>query len=148
LSTRGDEGKHGAGSATVDDGEKKRVVSPVIGKIGCPGRKSDCLKSAETGMGVSARIYDSNSIGDKAREGPGSERRHAGTVEGISARIHVANSHGDRAEEGRRGDRRHSANSLWESDDSCMSVGASIVSQSSSGGFNRSWKLIVSKKQA
>ena len=66
-------------------------------------------------MGVSARIYDSNSLasGDRAREGPGSERRHAGTVEGISARIRVANSHGDRAEEGRRSDRRHSANSLW-----------------------------------
>ena len=108
---------------------KTRVVSPVMGRIGCPGRKSDCLKSAETGVGVSARIHDSNSLGDRAREGPGSERRHAGTVEGISACIHVANSHGDRAEEGRRSDRRHSANSLWEMDDSCMSVGASIVSQ-------------------
>jgi len=109
-----------------------------MGRIanGCPGRKSDCLKSEKTGMGVSARIYDSNSIGDRAREGIGSERRHAGTVEGISARIHVVNSHGDRAEKGRRSDRRHSANSLWERDDSCMSVGASIVSQSRSGGFN------------
>jgi len=48
-------------------------------------------------------------------------------VEGISARIHVANSHGDRAKKGRRSDRRHSANSLWERDDSYMSVGASIV---------------------
>jgi len=45
-----------------------------MGRIGCPTRKSDCLKSAETGMGVSARIHDSNSLGDKAREGPGSER--------------------------------------------------------------------------
>ena len=83
-----------------------------MGRIanGCPGRKSDCLKSEKTGMGVSARIYDSNSIGDRAREGIGSERRHAGTVEGISARIHVVNSHGDRAEGGRRSDRRQSAN--------------------------------------
>jgi len=39
----------------------------------------------------------------------------------------VANSHGDRADEGRRSDRRHSANFLWERDDSCISVGASIV---------------------
>jgi len=69
-----------------------------MGRIGCPGRKSDCLKSAETGMGVSARMYNSNSIRDRAREGPGSERRHAGTVEEISTRIHVAESHGDRAE--------------------------------------------------
>jgi len=98
-----------------------------MGRIGCPGRKSDCLKSAETGMGVSARIYNSISIGDRAREGIGSERRHAGTVEGISARIHVVNSHGDRAEEGQRNNRMHSANSLWERDDSCMLVGASIV---------------------
>jgi len=41
--------------------------------------------------------------------------------------VHVANSHGDRAEEGRTNDRRHSTNSLWERDDSCMSVGASIA---------------------
>jgi len=97
-------------------------------QAGCSGRDPDCLTPAETGLGISARIYDSNSLGDKAREGPGSERRHAGTVEeGIGARIHVENSHGDRAEEGRRSDRRHSANSLWERDDSCMSVGASII---------------------
>jgi len=116
-----------------------------MGRIGCPGRKSDCLKSAETGVGVSARINDSNSLGNRAREGPGSERRHAGTVEGIGTRIHVANSHGNRAEEGRRSDRRQSANSLWERGDSCMSVGASIVSQWRSGGSNRIWKLRVSK---
>ena len=84
-----------------------------MGRIGCPGRKSACLKSAETGAGVSARIHNSNSLGDRAREGPGSERRHAGTVEEISARIRVVNLHEDRAEEGRRSDRRHSANSLW-----------------------------------
>ena len=80
---------------------KVRVVSPVMGRMSCPGRESDCLKSAETEVGISAGIYDSN----WAREGPGSERRHAGTVEGISARIHVANSRGDRAEETRRSDR-------------------------------------------
>ena len=79
-------------------------------------------------MGVSARMYnDSNSLGDRAKDDRGSDRRHAGTGEGISARIHVANSHGDRANEGRRSNRRHSANSLWERDDSCMSVGDSIV---------------------
>ena len=70
---------------------------------------------------------DSNSLGDRAKEGRGSEGRHAGTGKGISACIHVANSHEDRAEDGRRSDRRHSANSLWERVDSCMSVGASIV---------------------
>jgi len=63
-------------------------------------------------VGISARIYDSNSLGDNTGEGPGSERRHVGTVKGISIRIlavHVADSHGDRAEEGRRSDRRHSS---------------------------------------
>jgi len=90
---------------------------------------------------------DSNSLGDRAKEGRGSERRwHAGTGEGISDRIHEANSHGDRAEEGRRSYLKHSANSLWERDESCMSVGASIASQSSEG-FNRSWKSIVIKKK-
>jgi len=69
----------------------------------------------------------SNSLGDRVMEGRGSERRHAGTGEGISAELHLANSHGDKAEEDVRSDRRHSANSLWERDDSCMSVGASIV---------------------
>ena len=71
-------------------------------------------KPVGTGVGVSARIYDSNSLGDRAKEGRGRERRHAGTREGISARIHVANSHGDRAKEGRRSDHRHSTNSFWE----------------------------------
>ena len=99
-----------------------------MGQAGCPGHKPDCLTPAGTWVEGGARMYnDLNSPGDKAKEGRGSERRHAGTGEGISARIHVANSHGDRAEEGRRSDRRHSANSLWERDDSCMSVGASIV---------------------
>jgi len=68
-----------------------------------------------------------NSLGDRAKEGRGSEGRHAGTGEGISARKHVANSHADRAEDGRRSDGRHSAISLWERVDSCMMVGASIV---------------------
>ena len=54
---------------------------------------------------------------------------------------------GDRAEEGRRSDRKHSTNSLWERDESCMSVGASIASQSRSEGFNRSWKSIVVKEK-
>jgi len=71
--------------------------------------------------------YDSNSVGDRAKEGRGNNCRHAGTGEGISACIHVANSHADRAEDGRRSDCRHSANSLWERVDSCMTVGASIV---------------------
>jgi len=83
--------------------------------------------SAGTGVGVSARIYDSNSLGDMPREGCGSERRHAGTVEGISARIHVANSYGDRAEKGRRSDRWHSANSLWERVESCVTLLVGIV---------------------
>ena len=80
---------------------------------------------------------DSNSLGGRAKEGRGSERRHAGTGEEISARIHVANSHEDRAEDSevRRSDRKHSANLLWERDESCMSVGASIASQSRSEGF-------------
>jgi hypothetical protein len=76
---------------------KARVVNPVMSWAGCPGREKDCLKSARTGVGVSARIYNSNSIGDRAREGPGKERRHAGTGEGVGIRIHVANSYGDRA---------------------------------------------------
>jgi len=78
-------------------------------------------------VGVSARMYnDSNSLGDRAKEGRGSKGRHAVTGE-ESACIHVANSHADRAEDGRRSDYRHSANSLWERVDSCMTVGVSIV---------------------
>ena len=94
----------------------------------CPSREPECVKPAGTWVGVSARMYnDSNSLGDRAKEGRGSECRHVETGEGISARIHVANSHGDRAEEGRRSNHRHSTNSLWERVDSCMSVRASIV---------------------
>jgi len=78
-------------------------------------------------MSNKSNHHHSNSLGDRAKEGRGSEGRHAGTGEGISAHIHVANSHTDRAEDGRKYDRRHSANSLWERVDSCMSVGASIV---------------------
>jgi len=89
---------------------KTRVLSPVMGQAGCPGWEPDCLKPAGTWVGVSARMYnDSNSLGDRAKEGRGSEGRHAGTGEGISAHIHVANSHTDRAEDGRKCDRRHSA---------------------------------------
>jgi len=77
--------------------------------------------------GVSARIYDSNSLADRTEEGRGSERRHAGTGEGISTRIHVANSHGDRAEEGHRSNRRHSTNSLWERVESCVKLLVGIV---------------------
>ena len=76
------------------------MVSPVIGQAVCPGRAPNCLKPAGTWVGVSARMYnESNSLGDRSKEGRRSEGRHAGTEEGISARIHVANSHADRAEE-------------------------------------------------
>jgi len=99
-----------------------------MGQAGCPGRESDCLKLAGTWVGIGACMYnDSNSPGERAKEGRGSEGRHAGTGEGSSARIHVANSHEDRVEDGRKSYCRHSANSLWERVDSCMSVGASIV---------------------
>jgi len=107
------------------------VVITFMGRNVCPGREPDCLKPTGTWVGVSAGMYDDlNSTGDRVIEGRGSEGRHAGTVvkeEGISAHIHVANSHGDRAEEGCRSDRKHSANLLGERDDSCMSVGPSIV---------------------
>ena len=85
---------------------------PIYGQEVCLDWEPDCLKPAGTGMRFSTRIYDSNSLGDRAKEGRGSERRQAGTGEGISDCMHVANSHGDRAEEGHRSDRRHSANSL------------------------------------
>jgi len=78
-----------------------------MGRADCPGREPDCLKPAGTWEGVSTHMYDLNSPGDRAKEGRGSERRHAGTGEGISARIHVVNSHGDRAEEGRRSEGQH-----------------------------------------
>ena len=66
---------------------------------------------------------------------------------GFNHAQNVQNSHGDRAEEGRRSDRKHSANALWERDKSCMSMGASIASQSRSEGFNQSWKSIVIKEK-
>jgi len=99
------------------------VISPIMGRNVCPGWESDCLKPATTGVRVGTRIYDLNLHRGWAKEGRGSERRHAGTVEGISARIHVAITHGDRAEEGRGGDHRYSANSLGKRDEFCMSVG-------------------------
>jgi len=107
---------------------KARVVIPFMGRDVCAGRKPDCLKPAGTGVGISARMYnDWNSLGDRAKEGCGSKRRHAGIGEGISARIHVAILHGDRAEEGRRSDRRHSANSLWERVESCVTLVIGVV---------------------
>ena len=59
-----------------------------MGQAGCPGREPDCLKPAGTWVGLSARMYnDPSSLRDTAKEGRGSERRHAGTGEGISACI-------------------------------------------------------------
>jgi len=55
------------------------MLSPVMGKTGCPGREPDYLKPAGTWVGVRARMYnDSNSLGDRVKEGRGSEHRHAG----------------------------------------------------------------------
>jgi len=88
---------------------------------------------------------DSNSLGDRAKEGRGSKGRHAGTREEISARIHVANSQADRAEDGRRSDRRHSANSFGEMVDSCMTVGASLV-VAYAGGRGEGVSLITGMK--
>jgi len=82
-------------------------------QTGCPGREPDCLKPARTWVGISARMYnDSNTLGDRAKEGRRSEDRHAGTGEGISACINVTHSHEDRVEDGRKSDRRHGTNSL------------------------------------
>ena len=53
-----------------------------MGRAGCPGREKDCLKSVGTGVGVSARTYDLDSLEDRVREGPGSEHRHGGNSEG------------------------------------------------------------------
>jgi len=73
---------------------KARVVNSFMGRNVCPSREPDCQKPAGTGVGVSDCMYnDSNSLGGRAKEGRGSERRHAGTGEGIRARIYVANSH-------------------------------------------------------
>jgi len=93
--TRGVVNKRGRGKTRggIVTRMARRRKSRVVSWAGCPGWKKDCLKFARTGVGVSTRIYDSNSLGDRSREGPGSDRRHVGTGEGISARIHVANSH-------------------------------------------------------
>jgi len=54
----------------------------------CPGQEPDCLKPAGTWVGVSIRMCnDSNSLGDRAKEGRGSEGIHAGTGERINARM-------------------------------------------------------------
>jgi len=98
-----------------------------VARGGCGSPACRAPKPAGTGLGVSARTYDSNSLGDRAKQGRGSERRHAGTGEGISARMYVANSYGDRAEEVHRSDRRHSANSLWERVESCVTLVVGVV---------------------
>ena len=54
------------------------MVRPVMDQVGCAGRDPDCLTPAETGVEISARTFDSNSLGDKVGEGHGSEHRHAG----------------------------------------------------------------------
>jgi len=64
-----------------------------MGRAGCAAREPECLKPARTWVEVSARKCDSNSLGDRAKEGRRSERRHLGTGEGISARTDVAISH-------------------------------------------------------
>jgi len=121
----------GTGASTGRGSQQKGMGEstggdPIYGQ-GCLYRPGARL-SAGTGVGVSARMYnDSNSLGDRAKEGRGSERRHAGTGVGISACIHVANSHGDRAEEGRRSDRRHSANSLWKRVEYCVTLVIGVV---------------------
>ena len=54
----------------------------------CPGREPDCIKPAGTWVRVSVRMYnDSNSLGDRAKEGRGSEGIHAGTGERTNARM-------------------------------------------------------------
>jgi len=88
---------------------------------------------------------DSNSLGDRVKEGREGKGRHARFGEGISACIYVANSHADRAENGHRSDCRHSANSLWERVDSCMTVGASIV-VADAGGRGEGVSLITGVK--
>ena len=85
-------------------------------------------KPAGTEVGVSARIYDSNSLGDRAKEGHGSERRHAGIRGGISDRTcDKFTWRQGRLREGRRSDRRHSANSLWERVESCVTLVIGVV---------------------
>ena len=127
--TRGVVNKIGRGKArggVVRRGGEGTGGQPIYGQryLSRPGARL----SAGTGVGVIARMYnDPNSLGDRAKEGRGSERRHAGTGVGISACIHVANSHGDRAEEGRRSDRRHSANSLWKRVEYCVTLVIGVV---------------------
>jgi len=61
---------------------------PSYGQCWLSRPKPDCIKPAGTWVGLSARIYESNLLGDRAKEGRGSERRHAGTGEGINVCIH------------------------------------------------------------
>ena len=58
------------------------------GISGCLSREPDYLKPVGTWVGVSARMYnDSNSLGDRAKEGRGSEHTHAGTGGRIRSRL-------------------------------------------------------------
>jgi len=49
-----------------------------MGRAKCPGWELDSPKPAGTWVGVSACLYNLNSPGDRAKEGCGSGRRHAG----------------------------------------------------------------------
>jgi len=58
-------------------------LSSVMGRAGCfsqAGRKR--LEPAGTWVGVNSRIYGLNSLGDRAKEGRESERRHMGRNRG------------------------------------------------------------------
>jgi len=68
---------------------KTRVVSPVIGQGGCPGREPDYLNPAGTWVGVSARMYnDPNSLADGAKEGCRRKRQARGK-RGGNKRLHT-----------------------------------------------------------
>jgi len=115
------------GESTGQGSQQEGTGERTLGRDFRPDQEPDCLPAA-TGVGVSARMNnDSNSYEDRAKEGRGSERRHAGTGEVISACIHVANSHGDRAKKGRTSDRRQSAISLWERVESCVTLLIGVV---------------------
>ena len=89
-------------------------------------------------MGLSARIYESNSLGDRAKEGGVSERRHAGTGEGINVCIHwriYIETGLRRVAEAIAGTAHiRCGRGLTPS---CMSVGASIVVVGGVGGVLR-----------
>jgi hypothetical protein len=89
-------------------------------------------------VGLSARIYESNSLGDRAKEGGVSERRHAGTGEGINVCIHwriYIETGLRRVAEAIAGTAHiRCGRGLTPS---CMSVGASIVVVGGVGGVLR-----------